>query len=100
MNTGDFGVSAGALTGLIGVPMNFYSTPSGGDGTYSYHWEFSDNGTASLQNPSHIFTQAGTYPVTLVSRDASGNVAFAQLVVTILDNPDRDGDGVLDYPPA
>lgn len=41
--------------------------------------------------------QEGVYPVTLVVRDTSGNVGYAQLTAFISSNLDRDGDKVLDY---
>ena len=39
----------------------------------------------------------GVYPVTLVVRDTSGNIASAYLTVVIAPNLDGDGDGVLDH---
>ncbi|MCX6833871.1 MAG: PKD domain-containing protein [candidate division Zixibacteria bacterium] len=31
----------------------------------SWHWEFGDGSTSDLQNPSHLYTTAGSYAVTL-----------------------------------
>jgi Zn-dependent metalloprotease/chitodextrinase len=32
----------------------------------SWYWDFGDAGTSTLQNPSHVYANAGTYTVTLV----------------------------------
>lgn len=41
--------------------------------------------------------QEGTYPVSLFVHDSLGNVAYAQIIVIVSKNLDRDGDGVLNY---
>jgi PKD repeat protein len=38
----------------------------------SYHWEFGDGGSSSQTNPSHTYTSAGSYEVTLKVTDAGG----------------------------
>lgn len=89
--------SSTTLLGSVGIPMNFFSTTAGGDGHYTYHWDFSDGGSASDKDPSHTFMKEGVYPVSLTVHDTSGNVAYSQLTVVISPNPDGDGDGVLNY---
>lgn len=37
----------------------------------SYEWTFGDGGTSTQQNPSHTYTQAGTYEITLVIADTA-----------------------------
>jgi PKD repeat protein len=56
-----------------GVPVLFtdISSTNGGADLYSWEWYFGDplsgiNNNSSLQNPSHLFTNPGTYQVTLV----------------------------------
>ena len=53
-------------------PVNFYdmSLPNGGGNIILWNWDFGDpssgsNNTSTLQNPSHLFTAAGTYNVIL-----------------------------------
>ena len=42
-------------------------------GASSWDWNFGDNtANSTLQNPTHIYTQNGTYTVTLVARNLSG----------------------------
>ncbi|MEO8403043.1 MAG: PKD domain-containing protein [Chitinophagaceae bacterium] len=38
----------------------------------SYHWNFGDGGTSTVANPSHTFTQPGTYNVSLTYQTVSG----------------------------
>jgi PKD repeat protein len=46
-----------------------FSTPTN---AASYLWDFGDGNTSIQQNPSHLYTQAGTYTVTLTIVLASG----------------------------
>jgi len=41
----------------------------------SWAWTFGDTGTASTQNPSHTYTAAGTYDVSLTCDDSGGTGA-------------------------
>ncbi len=41
----------------------------------SWEWAFGDGGTSTEQHPSHTYTAAGTYTVTLVVRNATGSAA-------------------------
>ncbi len=36
----------------------------------SYQWTFEDGATSTLENPEHVFSKAGTFPVTLVVTDS------------------------------
>ena len=50
--------------------VNFTSTSTGGT---NYVWNFGDGSPASvLQNPAHVYTQPGTYTVSLIVTNASG----------------------------
>jgi len=50
------------------------STAGSAGGPLTYAWDFSDNGaTSNLASPTHVFSQAGTYLVTLLVTDASGS---------------------------
>ena len=39
------------------------------EGANDYYWDFGDGSTSTLVNPSHSYSQAGVYTVTLVVRD-------------------------------
>ncbi|HEY4689167.1 MAG TPA: PKD domain-containing protein [Anaerolineae bacterium] len=53
------------LTGTLPLTVTFsdLSTPLGG--IDAWLWDFGDGITSTLQNPAHVYSQAGTYPVTL-----------------------------------
>ncbi len=41
-------------------------------GTFSYVWNFGDGTSSNLKNPSHTYTQAGTYPVSVTKISTLG----------------------------
>jgi hypothetical protein len=60
-----------------GTSFNFTDTSHNSN---TWWWTFGDNGTSNLQNPSHTYTQYGTYKVTLVTTNICGNdTAFTYL---------------------
>jgi Zinc metalloprotease (elastase) len=42
----------------------------------SYFWDFGDGNTSTLANPSHSFTQSGSYDVSLSAKDSDGDTVF------------------------
>lgn len=46
----------------------------------SYEWEFGDNGTSSLEEPFHIYEQAGTYEVKLTAINEDGTASKTEAV--------------------
>lgn len=38
----------------------------------SWEWDFGDNTTSTLQNPTHVYSSFGNYPVTLTVKNANG----------------------------
>ncbi|MBL3657606.1 PKD domain-containing protein [Fulvivirga sediminis] len=54
-------------------PVPFTNTTTPGDGEIAtYQWIFPDGTTSNEENPSHIFENSGTYPVSLVSSSTIG----------------------------
>jgi len=47
---------------------------------YTYSWSFGDNTTSNAVNPSHTYTQNGTYTVTLTVTGPCGTSTFTQVV--------------------
>jgi len=69
--------AAAALTASISRTINqlavsFTGSASGGVGALSYLWNFGDNTTGTELAPSHSFTGAGTYAVSLTVTDSRG----------------------------
>jgi PKD repeat protein len=69
------------------------------DNPTSWSWNFGDGGTDNVQNPTHIFTTAGTYTVQLTVTNAAGSNSTSQ-VITVNQTPNltistSDLDGVV-----
>jgi PKD repeat protein len=63
---------AGSPTsGVAPLTVNFTDQSTGAP--TSWDWTFGDGGTSTAQNPSHQYTAAGTYTVTLTVSNAAGS---------------------------
>ncbi|MCG7858894.1 PKD domain-containing protein, partial [Flavihumibacter sediminis] len=59
-------------TGDIAETISFTNLTTGGTTPYTYSWNFGDGSpTSSLPNPTHTYSSAGNYTVTLTAYDAS-----------------------------
>lgn len=63
--------TANTTSGTAPLTVNFTDASSGGATGWS--WDFGDGGSSSSQNPSHTYTSAGTYTVTLTASNAFGS---------------------------
>ena len=63
--------AADTTSGTAPLTVNF--TDASTDAPTSWAWTFGDGGTSSAQNPSHTYTVAGTYTVTLTASNAFGS---------------------------
>lgn len=71
----------------IGLSCTFTNASTDPDGfVISYLWDFGDGVTAADINPSHTFSAAGTYAVTLTVEDDAGDTASTTKDVTVVDN--------------
>ena len=66
--------SNGPYTGTEGVPIQFNGSGSyDSDGSIvAYEWDFGDGNNATGVTPTHIYTQKGTYSVSLTVTDNDG----------------------------
>ncbi len=85
------GLSATPSAGVVPLDVTFGVTPSGGSGTYTYSWDFENDGTAdsTVQNPAHAYSAAGSYTATVTVTDAgdAGNFTTGQLTVNVVAEP-------------
>jgi PKD repeat protein len=58
-------------SGAAPLTVNFTDLSTGSPASWS--WNFGDGGTSTAQNPSHAYTVAGTYNVTLTATNACGS---------------------------
>lgn len=75
-------VSAVPTYGSIGDTIQFYGN-SGSNSIASWHWNFDDGNTSSLQNPIHAYQQNGLYDVSLTVTDTSGCMTTAYRLIRI-----------------
>ena len=59
-------------TGCTPLTIKPSATISGGQSITRYLWNFGDSTTATESNPSHTYTEAGNYDVTLITTTAAG----------------------------
>lgn len=81
--------SALPTTACIGAPTVFTNTSNGGTAPLSYLWNFGDSTFSTLTSPTHTFTSAGTFNVTLLTTAANGLTASAsqQIIIQAVPNP-------------
>jgi len=66
-----------------GLSVNFTNSSTDDKGVVTYNWSFGDGTSSSLQNPSHNYSSAGTYNVTLTVSDAEGLTDSTSQTVTV-----------------
>jgi phage baseplate assembly protein gpV len=76
--------AGGPYSGNTGEAIQFTGFAAGGTEPYTWAWDFGDGATATVQNPTHAYTTAGTYTATLTVTDADDNTATDTATVTVL----------------
>ncbi len=79
----------GDTLSCVGAPTNFTNTSIGS--TLTFLWNFGDGDTSTLSNPTHIYTQEGTYSVSLTAYDLNGcDSTFTRTSYVVVQNPSAD----------
>ena len=69
----------GGGNGCSGFTAHFADHSTSADGTISgWLWDFGDGNVSTSQNPDHIYTQSGSYPVSLIVVSSNGCQAILQ----------------------
>jgi len=76
--------SANPTSGEASLRVYFEGSATDSDGTIvSYHWDFGDGETSELQNPTHRYSDAGTYTATLTVTDNEGAKDTDTIKITV-----------------
>ena len=67
------GFTPSTTSGIYDLPVTFTNTSTGE--ISSLAWDFGDGATSSALNPTHTYTEAGTYTVTLTASGPGGDDA-------------------------
>jgi PKD repeat protein len=70
----------GFSSSVNGYSVNFTNSSTG---AVSYQWNFGDGGTSVDPNPTHLYTNAGTYTVVLTATNACGTATSTQVVTVV-----------------
>jgi hypothetical protein len=65
------------------LTVNFTGAATGGDGVYTWAWDFGDGGTSTDQNPTHVYTTAGFFMAVLTVTDGQGSTATDMLLIQV-----------------
>lgn len=68
--------------GQMGAAFQFSCTPSGGNGSFTFSWNFGDGQTSTQQNPSHSYSVIGNFSVK-VAVTSNGQTANCNLTVKV-----------------
>jgi len=67
------------------APLNVQFVDASSNSPNAWTWSFGDGSTSSLQNPTHTYTTAGTYTVTLTATNPAGSNTVSQTnYITVL----------------
>ena len=80
-------INFGIMPGTQCVPFNAqFINLSTSETSAAYTWDFGDGTSSNLENPSHLYTSVGNYPVTLTMETFSGCIATLNLLQSDLVN--------------
>jgi PKD repeat protein len=73
-------IAASTTSGTTPLVVNFTSTVAGGDGAYTYLWNFGDGTTANTANPTKTYNSGGNFSVTLTVTDGASHVVISNTI--------------------
>jgi PKD repeat protein len=81
--------SAAPTSGAAPLPVSFTDQSTGAPTSWS--WTFGDGGTSTSQNPSHTYSAAGTYTVSLTATNANGSNTLTRTGLITVGSPAPPG---------
>ncbi len=81
--------AANQTSGCSPLSVQFSNTSTGAT---SYYWMLGNGNTSTLQNPSNLYTNTGSFTITLIATDGNGVSDTAQYVnyITVIPKPSAD----------
>jgi len=81
--------TATPTSGSKPLTVAFYDNSTSNDGIVAWEWDFGDGDTSNDQNPTHTYTEAGTYTVklTVTEEDGDTNTCIKENYVTVITAP-------------
>ncbi len=79
-------ITANPTNGVVPLNASFTSadTNASGNAITNWNWDFGDGSTSNAENPSHIYTNTGTYSVALIETNNNGvPVAGAGVLIAV-----------------
>ncbi|HPT19262.1 MAG TPA: PKD domain-containing protein [Methanothrix sp.] len=88
-----FTVDSPTLCFRPGLLTQFHGQASEGSGPYSFAWDYGDGSTGTGSDPTHKYTNFGTYNVKITVTDSHGctGTTTAQITIVDCDPPGIDG---------
>lgn len=78
--------TANVTSGTVPVTVSF--TDQSANTPTSWSWNFGDSNTSTVQNPTHTYTSAGSYTVTLNASNVGGsNISMQAGFITVTEEP-------------
>jgi PKD repeat protein len=88
------GISVSTRSGIAPLALNFTSTSAGT--ITAYRWSLGDGATSTAQNPSHVYTVAGVYTVSLtVTGPGGSDTETLSNYVTVTNAPPPDSGSLI-----
>ncbi len=87
---GDVAPTASFNWSLDGMKVHFMDNSSDAGGRIvSWHWDFGDGETSSLQNPTHEYKEEGVYEVSLMVVDDEGSISVYKTSIRVAPEGNR-----------
>jgi len=71
------------VAGCLPLPMDFLDQSTSSSTIINWNWDFGDNNSSTLQNPTNLYSSTGAFNVTLEVTDSEGCMDDTTIVVNV-----------------